>query len=773
MTSLFLSYARGDDEPFVERLYHALRAGGFDVWWDRACMPNRGATFTDEIRRAIAARDRLVLVVGPRAVGSAYVRDEWTCALDLDKPVHPIVRLGDVTQLPERVALYDARLMQRDADFERELAKLVEQLHAAPPPLGALHGVPSLPPHYLERPEALRRLRDAVTAALERRIAVTGAALRVGVQGMGGLGKSVLAAALARDTRVRFLFPGGVFWVPLGQEPRLLDLQRDLARALGDAGDFDTLPAGKERLRELLRERQALLVLDDLWHKAHAEAFDVLGPMGRVVITTRDTQLVTTFDGLPYEVRLLTDDEARRLLARWAGVEPDRLPAEATGVVGQCGRLPLALSICGAMVRDRKPWADVVADLREAELEYVSHDLPDYPHKDVWKAIKVGVDALACPEHGGRPEYPRRFAELSVFPPDEAVPEGAVSVLWSQTGGLKEVRARDLLRLLASKALAQLDADARQGSEAPRRVSLHPLVFAFATKTAGEPGRLHEQLLEAYRKRCPGGWPDGPNDGYFLGHLRRHLIAAGRAGELADLLHELRWLEVKAEAGLVFDLIGDFTAAAGLAEGAVGRRLELLEEALRRWSNFLSRHPQSLFQSLWNLCWWYDAPVNAGSFTPGAEEMQDAPNLWRLLERWRAEKQAREPGYVWLRSLRPPTARLGEGQQATLEGHKSDVQAMVFLPGSRTLVSVSEGEYAENSRGRTEEGPVRFWDVRTGQLRFERRGHKGKLRALASSPDGRRVATGGRMATSVCGTSRPGTCSAGWRRDTVVGGNGL
>ena len=39
--TIFLSYARGDDEPFVERLYRQLVAAGFDVWWDRVAMPNR------------------------------------------------------------------------------------------------------------------------------------------------------------------------------------------------------------------------------------------------------------------------------------------------------------------------------------------------------------------------------------------------------------------------------------------------------------------------------------------------------------------------------------------------------------------------------------------------------------------------------------------------------------------------------------------------------------------------------------------------------------
>src|SRR5262245_40080382 len=70
MPRLFLSYARGDDEPFVERLFGALRNRGFDVWWDRACMPSRRLTFHQEIRDAVTACERLVLVLGAGAVAS-------------------------------------------------------------------------------------------------------------------------------------------------------------------------------------------------------------------------------------------------------------------------------------------------------------------------------------------------------------------------------------------------------------------------------------------------------------------------------------------------------------------------------------------------------------------------------------------------------------------------------------------------------------------------------------------------------------------------------
>ena len=103
MTSIFLSYARGDDgEPFdpatsfVARLHRDLTAAGFDVWFDRVSMPSRSLTFHQEIRDAVAACDRLVLVVGPKAAESLYVRQEWQFAyFEAEKIVTPILRCGD------------------------------------------------------------------------------------------------------------------------------------------------------------------------------------------------------------------------------------------------------------------------------------------------------------------------------------------------------------------------------------------------------------------------------------------------------------------------------------------------------------------------------------------------------------------------------------------------------------------------------------------------------------------------------------------------------
>src|SRR5262249_2455140 len=147
----------------------------------------------------------------------------------------------------------------------------------------------------------------------------------------------------------------------------------------------------------------------------------------------------------------------------------------------------------------------------------------------------------------------------------------------------------------------------------------------------------------------------------FFTHLRRHLIAAGRVGELPDLLTDLFFLEAKAAVGLVFDLAGDFTATvAALDTDHPWRwRLGLLDEALRRDIHFIARHAedylQGLFQSLSNSCWWYDTP-DAAVYYDLSNRTWKGPLPWELpvqhrlaplLERWRAEREQRAPGFSW------------------------------------------------------------------------------------------------------------------------------
>jgi hypothetical protein len=104
MSHLFISYARTDDEPFAKRLCEDLTAHGIQVWRDREAMESRGRTFLQEIRDAIASADRLLLVIGPKAVQSDYVRVEWDQALNECSVITPILCLGDYSLTPPEIS---------------------------------------------------------------------------------------------------------------------------------------------------------------------------------------------------------------------------------------------------------------------------------------------------------------------------------------------------------------------------------------------------------------------------------------------------------------------------------------------------------------------------------------------------------------------------------------------------------------------------------------------------------------------------------------------
>jgi WD40 repeat protein len=744
MTSIFLSYARGDDELFVRRLYDDLTSRGFDVWFDRVSMPSRQLTFLQEIRDAIAGRDRLLLIVGPNAITSDYVRQEWKSGLELGKCVSAVVRLNSQRDgntidgynlIPEELKPVHAEDFREDSRYIEHLNNLVRTLSDPAPPLGKLVAVPTLPLHYLAQRDRLSELKDALLFDLKRPVVVTGAAGRIGIHGMGGIGKSVLAAALARDLEVRRAFPDGIFWINVGQQQNIVELQRFLAKELGDEALFNDVPAGKQALKYLLAGSATLLILDDVWQSTDANAFDVIGPLSKLLLTTRDAGLVRAMAGTGYQVELPSEAEAHALLANTARVPVESLSPLASDIGAECGKLPLALALCGGMVQAGITWRDLLDALQEHELEFLADEyaLEDH-HRNLWRAMEVSVRAL--PE-----DTQRRFAELAVFASGSRIPEAAVVVLWGYTGGLSERHTRRLLVEFKQRSLVQLDRLAGVVEGTVNNVSLHDLLHDFTTRLAthlfGSLSALHDQLLEGYRKQCSQGWPSGPNDGYFFQRLRYHLIGAGHSDQLVGLLLDLKWLEANVRNGLAFDLPPDFRESLRVTsiDHPKRRFLSLLEEALRRDIHFIARHredyPQALFQCLWNSCWWYDCPQAANRYREkDGPWLREGPRICQLLEEWRTQKETETPGFKWLRSLRPPPQHLGTAQIAILKGHEDRVTSVAISADSQWVVSGSEDK------------TVCVWDLQTGKQRNLLKGHEAEVTSVAISVDSQRIVSG-------------------------------
>ncbi len=220
------------------------------------------------------------------------------------------------------------------------------------------------------------------------------------------------------------------------------------------------------RLPKVLADKVSLIVLDDVWFAEQVAPFlNALGPRCRLLITTRDGGPVTALGAQELPMEVLGDEEALALVAEWAAQPTDTVPQEARDVALECGNLALALAMAGALVRDNpNGWANA-HKLCHADLGKIKRQFPNYPHRDLLRAIQISVDTLEG-------ELRARYFDLAVFPEDTPIPEVALQTLWAQHG-LEQIDTQDMLDLFA----------------------------------------LHGQLVRAHQGRCTGGWASGPDDG--------------------------------------------------------------------------------------------------------------------------------------------------------------------------------------------------------------------------------------------------------------------
>ncbi len=640
-------------------------------------------------------------------------------------------------------------------------------------PLGKLNNVPELPPHFLPRPEHLESLKATV---------LTGTTRNVGVQGMGGIGKSVLAAALARDENVRRAFPDGVLWMTLGQTPALTARQTQIADALEDKPHaFTDVQQGRACLSELLADKDCLLILDDVWDVQHIRPFDALGPRCRMLLTTRDAGLIVALGATERRLDVLDDEQALRLLAQWAGLDVETLPPEANEIADECGNLPLALALSAAQVRDGSPWGDLLDALREADLEFLNH-----PHGSVMKSLQVSVDALPI-------DQAQRYLELAVFPNDEVVPEAAVLTLWLHASDLKAHNARKLLTMLERKALLRME-----GQAPKRRLSLHALQYDYVCKQVGEAtsdqvgvggvawrehlARLRQAIIarfdeEELRTLC-----------YDLDVDYDSLPAQGKANKARELIKYLEHREripelVEIGARLRSDVAWELPEPLPSGLPALHERLlqAYAAQCPAEWPSgpddgyyfqYLTSHLMQagrtgeLREMLLDFDW-LQAKLGATDAADLIADYQLLPNdaelrlvqgairlsahvltedktqlpgqlLGRLLSFESPEIQAmleqakRWKAALWIRPLVPNLTPPGSPLLYTMAGHLDNVKSVAVTSDGRRAVSTSA------------DGMLKVWDLERGEELSTLTGHTDWINAVAVTPDGQRAISASR-----------------------------
>jgi hypothetical protein len=374
---IFLSYARSNLEHaryLRERIEAELGAGS--VWHDVRDLG--GDHWWSEIESAIRREsgvEHVVLVSSRDALSRPVVIDEWRLADRDGKTVTPVFWSAREGFTPPEIETLPARLRAKsliDLSLEpaNAWAKFMARLQQPGRGQRRPYMAPPLPEAFVQRPAEFVRLKSALLDARGDAIAIT-ASLR----GAGGFGKTVLAAALARDPEIQEAFYDGVLWVTLGQEPRLAELICDLIGVMRPSRVALTdVSIASSRLMESLRHRRCLLVVDDAWQWAHLQWFMGDAPGTARLVTTRRDELLP--DGVTrVVVDAMTATEAAALLTRGLtpGVDTEEARILTELRAERLGDWPILLSLVNGFLRGRVRLGQPLFEAVRAVIERLDH----------------------------------------------------------------------------------------------------------------------------------------------------------------------------------------------------------------------------------------------------------------------------------------------------------------------------------------------------------------------------------------------------------------
>jgi WD40 repeat protein len=703
--TVFISYARQDGAELARRLQNDLNREGFETWVDTQRIAG-GASWTIAIEEAIDRAQAVLAIVTRGSFVSSICRAEQLRSLRKGKKVIPL--LGQTgADVPLHLEAANYRDFASPASYHAQLRLLLQDLATGenavtlrPEFVTTLVTAPPLPRIYLPRLEALARLRDAViTDEPGSGIALTA------LNGMGGIGKTVLAQALCQEEAVQQAFPDGIVWTTIGKEPAysLIERMQEVRRALGDAPPaIESELHCINRYRTILREKAALVVVDDVWRSQDIAPFLAESPRSRLLFTTRDEAIANATGARRHPADLLTEEQARGLLAEWTQNTPDTLPHAADGLVKECGRLPLALSMVGAMLSG-KPlpnWSRVLARLQQADLGKIRAQFPLYPHADMLRAIQVSVDALREEDAVNA----QRYLALAVMLEDMAVAPAVQRTLWN----VDQANAIETAERFVGLSLAQRDGD--DGS-----IRLHDLQLDYVRSQYPDRGAL-DLIHSAVRLSLHVLKNDARQfASQIIGRLLPHCnaLAIGQFttaiadGAPAPWLRPLRPALHPAGTALICMLQGHSGIVNGVAVSADGRRAVSAssDRTLKVWD------------------------LETGRALCKLEGHSDHVNGVAVSADGRRAVSASDDNTlkVWDLELGRELRTLQVHPNFFIEGHLGLLKRVAASADGRLAVSASL------------DNKLKVWDLETGSELRTLQGHSDRINAVAVSADGRRA----------------------------------
>ncbi|RMF03021.1 MAG: hypothetical protein D6768_06880 [Chloroflexi bacterium] len=439
----------------------------------------------------------------------------------------------------------------------------------------AVNQAPPLPRYYVPRPEIANQLKSTL---LNRNPGAPGVLNIHALLGLGGIGKSTVAAALAFDPDVQQRFPDGVLWATVGQQPDLLFLLSNWIQALGD---FDYRPVSVEaasaHLRSLLVDKSVLLILDDVWYPAHIKPFAVCSPQAHIIITSRRFDVAEETGAEIYQIEVMSPSQTLALLSARMNrpIKADER-RDALMLAEAVGFLPLALELAAARVARGTPWSTLRQALNKEVAQLEALEAPRRRRRErsqVEASFNLSLQALRNDDEETR----QAFIWLGILPEDVQVTAPMAATLWQ----MQLDKTVDTLELLWNDALLLPGPPVWIDGQQWPSYRLHDLLRDIARRLLTTPAphglgvtlpAAHAIVLSRYQLKTRNGlWHTLPNDGYIHVYLTWHLEQAGQIDQIHALLAEETetgrngWYQAREQLGQTAGFLADVNLALSLA----------------------------------------------------------------------------------------------------------------------------------------------------------------------------------------------------------------
>ncbi|KAH0752519.1 hypothetical protein KY285_005667 [Solanum tuberosum] len=259
------------------------------------------------------------------------------------------------------------------------------------------------------------------------------------IVGMGGLGKTTVAKRIFNDEQIEKHFEKRV-WLCLPEMSEIKSFLELILEAWTERKlEVQSRDIIVKKLRDELKGKKYLLVLDDLWRVDPTmwdEFVDTLQGINTsrgnfILVTTRMELVASTVAAVlgPHMLEKLTEDHCWSIFKQRAFVDgkiPEEIVRVEKRIVEMCQGLPLAASVLGGLLRSKEKheWQAILDGNPLVAGEN------DKGEKSIKKILKLSYDYLPSPQ------LKKCFAYFAMFPKDFEFEKEQLIQLWMAEGFL-------------------------------------------------------------------------------------------------------------------------------------------------------------------------------------------------------------------------------------------------------------------------------------------------------------------------------------------------